>query len=131
MEPDPAGFFQHLRDNGKPALAALAGSAFRLSRDADTATFFFDKTRGNVMPMLRSPQNLEALREAVGRYFGKSLELHFAIGVDPNLVEARRRDAQALEDVQSNRAVQFLRERFNADIVNCEPLDKPKGKTER
>jgi len=127
-EIDPAGFFQHIKTIGQPALAALIGNAFHLKREPGAATFIFDKSQANMIPMMRSPRNLDALRAAVADYFQAPCDIRFAVGADPRVAQRRKRDQEVLEDVKSNPKVRFLLDRFEASILKWEELDDPDQK---
>lgn len=121
---DVADFIKHLKSNGKPALAALIGNAYRWQISELDVAFFLDHSHANLIPMLKMPRNQEQLDTVLTDYFGKKFEIGFRIGKDPKAQSARQKEAQALKDVKANPKVKFVLEKFNGTIMQCQILEK-------
>ncbi len=64
-----------LRDEGKPALAALLENVFRMEHHQDTVTFWLDPSRENLIPLLKSDLHHNALLEKLEGFFEKMCKL--------------------------------------------------------
>ncbi|CAM2067978.1 hypothetical protein SCOR_21535 [Sulfidibacter corallicola] len=117
------GFLDFIRRENHIALAALLGNAFFLKQDGQSLTFFFDASRANLIPMVRSGQNGKVIEDAAKKFFRGNVDLNFSIGRDPNIRAAKDREKRALEDVQANPIVKYLMEQFNGTIINCKILE--------
>jgi len=86
-------------------------------------TLHFDKRHANLIPMLKSPKNLEELGKLTEDHFGNHLDVQFSIGNDPGLAAQQKREDEALEIVKSNPVVKFVVDHFNGKIMNCKIIE--------
>ncbi len=105
-------------------MAALIGNAFHLKQEEGSVAFYFDKTRANLIPMLKSGSNFQALEALVTEFFGQAHQIHFSIGNDPKLAEQRERETQAMRDVQDDPKIRFILDQFKGTIVHCQILER-------
>lgn len=123
---DADAFFQFSKREGKPALAALIGNIFHIKEENGQLTFYFDRRSANLIPMIKSIQNIPILERLAERHFGERFELNFAIGNDPKIRMRKEKESRALEEVKANPKVQFILEQFGGTIVKCQILDDDK-----
>ena len=121
---DVAEFIHYLKENGKPAMAALLGNAYRWGIEGEEVVFFLDHAHANLIPMLNMPRNSAQLNESLAEFFGKPKMPHFRIGHDPVQEGERKREADALAKVKANAKVKFVLEKFNGTIMQCQILEK-------
>lgn len=102
------------------------GNAFHIKRQEGELSFFFDKTRANLIPMLKSVQSFRDLADLVARFFGAPHPIHFLVGNDPKLLKQRELEARALRDVQDDPKIRFILDQFKGTIVHCQILEREK-----
>jgi len=117
-------FINFLKGNGKPAIAAIVGNAYRWEFEGQDVVFFLDHSHANLIPMLNMPRNNAQLNESLAEFFGQARTPHFRIGHDPVQEDERKKEADALARVKANAKVKFVLEKFNGTIMQCQILEK-------
>lgn len=123
---DASAFLAHIKEVGKPGLVSFVGNAFGARSEDGVLTLFFDKTRANLIPMIRNAGHLNTLRELAEQFFGASLEIQFAVGNDPQLVAKEAGEREAMRVVNDHPTIKFLLERFKGKITSCQVIEAAK-----
>ncbi len=123
---DASAFLGHIKEVGKPGLVSFVGNAFGARTEDGVLTLFFDKTRANLIPMIRNAGHLATLRELSDQFFGTSLEIQFAVGNDPQLAAKEAGEREAMRAVNEHPTIKFLLERFKGKITSCQVIEAAK-----
>lgn len=123
---DASAFLAHIKESGKPGLVSFVGNAYQARTEDGILTLFFDKTRANLIPMIRNAGHLSTLRELAEQFFGGSLEIQFGVGTDPQQAAKEAGERAAIQAVNEHPTIKFLLERFKGKIINCQIIEAAK-----
>ena len=119
-------FVALLKTQKNPALAALIGNSFHLSKQDDHFAIYLDRQHENLIPLIRSPRNKTKLAQALQSFFEVSLPVRYYIGEDPNFVKASQADAALKAKVKAHPIVKYLLDQFNGTIISCQVENRKK-----
>lgn len=115
---------EYVKREGKRALAALLHNVFAVKQESGYLNFYVDHSHANLIPMMRSPQNLPILEQLARQFFGGKPDINFSVAGDPKVRQEKELEANALAVVQADPKVKYIMENLDGTIVNCKVLDQ-------